>query len=149
MIVQPCTVAEIQAAPEFVAQALEYAASAQVDGMPPLAPDWESYARLEAAGLLHGWSAREEGRVVGYISIIVSIHPRCTQLLAMTEGWFVCGEHRSTGAGLKLLKAAEERAIALTGGRLLVSAPVDSELARALPRLGYREVSQVFFKVTA
>lgn len=149
MNVQPCTVADIEAAPEFVALALEHAREHQVEGMPPSVPVWPSYRLLEQAGLLYGWSATLDGTLIGYISIFISVHPRCAAPLATTEGWFVVKEYRKTGAGLKLLKAAETKAMELTGGRLLASAPMDSELAQALPRLGYREISRVFFRQVA
>lgn len=149
MNVQPCTVAEIETSPEFVALALEHAREHQVEGMPPSVPDWPSYQRLEQAGLLYGWSATLEGSLIGYISLVVSVHPRCSAPLASTEGWFVVKEHRKTGAGLKLFKLADEKSLELTGRHPLVGAPMDSDLALALRHLGYREISRVLFKQAA
>ena len=149
MNVLPCTVADIEASPKFVALALEHAREHQVEGMPPSVPDWPSYQCLEQAGLLYSWSATLEGSVIGYISIVVSVHPRCGVPLATTEGWFVVKEHRKTGAGLKLFKLAEAKSLELTGRNPLVGAPMDSDLSRAMVGLGYHEISRVLFKPVA
>ena len=145
MIAQPTTVDEIEAAPEFADLAAEYDAS-RIEGMPPANPDWEMYRRLESAGLLFAFSATVDGRLVGYISVLVSVLPRYSARVATVESYFVAKAHRKTGAGLKLLKLAEDKARELNAPPMLVSAPADGDLAQVLPRLGYRATSTIFFK---
>lgn len=146
MIVQASTVAEIQASPEFDSLAVGYAAEGHIDGMPPANPDWEKYRMLESLGVLHVFSATEDGKLVGYLSLIVDKHPRYSAPLAMTESWFVDRAARKTGAGLRLEKAAREKAREMGSTVLLVSAPVGGDLAELLPHLGYRATNLTFFK---
>lgn len=146
MIVAPSSVAELEAAPEFAALSIEYAVESQIEGMPPANPQWESYRALESMGLLHVFSALSEERLIGFISVIVSVLPRYGEPVAVTESFFVARTHRKTGAGLKLLKQAEEKALELAGGRLLVSSPLAGDLSQVLPRCGYEPASLYFFK---
>ena len=37
-----------------------------------LNPDWEQYAKLDAAGILRVFTARESGELVGYCVLVVS-----------------------------------------------------------------------------
>ena len=37
-----------------------------------LNPDWKEYARLDAAGILRIFTARQEGKLVGYCVLLVS-----------------------------------------------------------------------------
>ena len=37
-----------------------------------LNPNWEEYARLDAAGVLRVFTAREDGELVGYCVLVVS-----------------------------------------------------------------------------
>ena len=68
--------------------------------------------------------------------------------VATTERFFVKA-HRKTGAGLRLLRAAEEKARALGSPGLLVTAPFEGDLFQVLPRVGYQETNRVFFKSLA
>jgi hypothetical protein len=56
------------------------------------------------------------------------------------------GVHRGTGSGIRLLRAAEDKAKEIGSPGLIVSAPFAGRLFDVLPRCGYTEVSRVFFK---
>lgn len=143
------SVAEIEGSPEFAAMVPDYAAESQIGGMPPANPQWETYHTLESLGLLHVFTATFEGRMIGYLSLIVSVLPRYGVPIVVTESYFVSRGHRKSGAGLKLLEAAEQKTRDLGATVILVSAPSEGALARVLPRKGYRETSRVFFKKVA
>ena len=85
-------------------------AKSLIDGMPPPAPDWDAYAALEAAGLLHGFAASVDGELVGFIAVLAAKLPRYAEPIAVSESFFVAKAHRRTGAGLRLLRAAEDKA---------------------------------------
>jgi GNAT superfamily N-acetyltransferase len=138
--------ADIVAAATFPQLAAEYERESLVDGMPQPAPDWNAYAALEAAGLLHGFAASIEGELVGFVAVLVAKLPRYAQPIAVTESFFVARAHRRTGAGLRLLRAAEDHARALGCPALVVSAPALGVLAKVLPRRGYAETNRVFLK---
>jgi GNAT superfamily N-acetyltransferase len=151
MNVQPSTVAEIKAAPHFDVLAAEYAAESLIPGMPPPVAQWEAYRQLESAGMLHAFSAiipQDNGdrRLVGFISVLASVLPRYGVPIAISESWFVAKAYRKTGAGLKLLRIAEEKARELGSPVLLVSAPCEGDLFQVLPRRGYAETNRIFFK---
>lgn len=144
--VEACPIADIVAAASFPHLAAEYERESLIDGMPPPAPDWNAYAALEAAGLLYGFAASVDGTLVGFIAVLRAKLPRYAGPVAVTESFFVASAHRGTGAGLRLLRAAEDKARVLGCPGLLVSAPAEGVLARVLPRRGYAETNRVFFK---
>jgi GNAT superfamily N-acetyltransferase len=72
--------------------------------------------------------------------------PHYSVRIAVGESFFVSAEHRKTGAGLKLLKAAEDYAKEINSSGLLISAPLGGNLAEILPHVGYVETNRVFFK---
>lgn len=146
LIVAPCSIADIVAAAAFPQLSAEYERESLIDGMPPPAPDWNAYSALEAAGLLHGFAASVDGTLVGFIAVLKAKLPRYAGPVAVTESFFVASAHRRTGAGLRLLRAAEDKARALGCPGLLVSAPSGGVLAKVLPRRGYAETNRVFFK---
>ena len=144
--IAPAAVAEIEAAAGINALLDEYAAESLIDGLPAPVANWQAYRALEAAGMLHVFAARVHGRMAGFVAVLIAPHPRYSVNLATTESFFVARAHRGTGAGLKLLRAAEQRAREAGAPGLLVSAPSGGDLARVLPRVGYRESNRVFFR---
>ncbi len=150
LIVEACPIADIVAAAAFSQLAAEYARESLIDGMPQPAPDWTAYARARsrrpAARLRRrrstaSWSASSP--------CLKAKLPRYAEPIAVSESFFVASAHRRTGAGLKLLRAAEDKARALGCPGLLVSAPSEGVLAQVLPRRGYAETNRVFFKELA
>lgn len=129
--------------------AAEYAAESAIDGLPPPAVKMETYRQLERARVLHAFSARLDGALVGFITVLAPILPHYGVPVAVSESFFVAKAHRRTGAGLKLLRAAENKARALGSPGLLVSAPFEGTLFKVLPRVGYGETNRVFFKKVA
>lgn len=148
LIVEACPIADVIAAASFPQLAAEYVRESLIDGMPQPAPDWTAYATLEAAGLLHGFAASVDGELIGFIAVLVAKQPRYAEPIAVSESFFVASAHRRTGAGLRLLRAAEDKARELGCPGLLVSAPAGGALAEVLPRRGYAETNRVFFKET-
>ncbi|CAN5191924.1 GNAT family N-acetyltransferase [soil metagenome] len=142
----PTTIAAVTEAPSFLELAAEYAAESQIKGLPPPTTDMTAYRRLEAAGLLHAFSATVDGELAGFLTLLVALHPRYAVPLATSESHFVGKAHRKTGAGLKLLAAAEAKAREMGTPGLLVSAPLGGSLAEVLPRRGFSETNRVFFK---
>ena len=145
----PSSVAELSAAREFPALAAEYAAESAIDGLPPPSAKMETYRRLESAGMLHAFAAHSDGTLVGFITVLAPVLPHYGVPVAVSESFFVAKAHRGSGAGLKLLRAAETKARALGSPGLLVSAPFAGSLFKVLPRVGYVETNRVFFKKVA
>lgn len=145
-MIEQCTFAEIEVDPNFPGLLVEYAAESGIKGMPAPQIEPETYRRLEAAGLLTIFAARAGGRLIGFIFVLATVLPHYAKLIAVSESFFVAKAHRMSGAGVKLLKAAEDRARELGAAGPLVSAPTGGHLAEVMPRLGYVETNRVFFK---
>lgn len=135
---------EVTAYPEFVKLAQDYADEARIEEMPPHNLNYDSYRKLEQVGMYHCIGAFENDCLVGLVTVLVTMIPHYSVLIASTESIFVDAKHRKGGTGLKLLKAAEECAKENGAINLFVNAPMDGRLVQVLPRVGYRECQRIF-----
>lgn len=124
----------------------EYAHECKIAGLPSPNPNWDTYERLENAGALVCLAACKGNALVGFMGLLISDNPHYGVRLAISESFFVAAAYRSTGAGLRLLRAAEDIAERERCTGMLVSSPDDGRLAEVLPRTGYRQSNVVFFK---
>ena len=146
MIIEPCRADDIRAAPNFDDLVDEYAHEAGMPEMPWPRVDWPTYLAMEQVGTLYVFAARQDDVLAGFCVVIITMMPEYGVKLACTEAFFVAKAYRSTGAGLKLLAAAEAKARAVKAPGLAISAPVGGKLAGVLPKCGFRHVGQTFFK---
>jgi GNAT superfamily N-acetyltransferase len=141
-----CRTDDVRDAPNFPDLAEEYKAEAAIREMPWPQVSWQTYHSLEQAGVLHAWAARDDGVLIGFVILITSMSPEYGVPLTCTEAFFVAAASRHTGAGLRLLAAAEAKARALGSPGLAINAPLGGRLAGLLPKCGFREVGRCFFK---
>jgi GNAT superfamily N-acetyltransferase len=144
--VQKVAIADILGAREFPALMDEYAAESSIEGLPPPQAKMENYGPLEWNGMLHSFAAALDGRMVGFITVLAPRLPHYNAVVAVAESFFVTAPHRKSGAGLRLLAAAEDQARDLGSPGLLVCTPIAGRLFEVLPRRGYAETNRVFFK---
>ena len=116
--------------------------------MLPLDPNWELYETLEEQGLLYIFTARKDGQVIGYFTVIVfpSMHSR-TAMLAASDVIYLSQEYRKGMVGVRLFKFAED-CLRQDGHKTLYITtterhPIDPLLAR----LGYHKIETRFEKV--
>lgn len=146
-MITSATVAQIEADPSFDALAAEYVAEASIWGMPSPVAKFATYRHLEAAGMLHVIVARIGGELIGFITVLFAPLPHYAgSAVAVSESFFVAAARRASGAGIKLLRAAEAKAKELGSPGLLVSAPFNGRLFEVLPRAGYVETNRIFFR---
>nr|WP_269805969.1 GNAT family N-acetyltransferase [Pseudomonas sp. NMI1173_11] len=101
---------------------------------------------MEAAGALHVVGAFAPD-LVGLASLLVYDLPHYAgRRICTMESFFVDPKHRAGGTGIRLLRAAEARALELGAMAMMVSAPANGRLATVLPRSGYRETNRVFMR---
>ena len=148
-MIRACSVADIMGDPLFPTLVEEYAAESAIAGLPPPNARMQTYLHLEALGMLHAFGAIHGNTLVGFISLLAPVLPHYGLTIAVCESFFVASAYRYTGAGLRLLKAAEDKTKELGSPGLLVSAPYAGALFEVLPRCGYTETSRVFFKQVA
>jgi hypothetical protein len=112
----------------------------------PLDPDKDMYNQMEEIGALRCFTARAQGRLVGYAVFFIrhNLHYR-SSLQAMQDVLFVLPEHRAR-LGVKLIRESE---------RLLTSAGVQvlyhhvkrtNKVGELLVRMGYELIDEIYGK---
>jgi len=146
VVVREATVSEITDNENFSVLRAEYAAEASINGMPDPSDKMGMYSEIEKSGVFHAFAAFEGDKLVGFIATITPILPHYGVAVTVTESLFVGASYRKTGAGLKLIRAAEKHAKSVGSPGILISAPSGGTLAEILPKMHYRETNRVFFK---
>lgn len=141
-----CRAVEIYAAANAAALWAEYAAESSIPELGPHDPQIPIYQNLEDAGVMTVFGAFLGEELAGMITVLISVVPHYGRKIATTESFFVCAKARSSGAGVKLLKAAEDYARAAGAVAFFVSAPAGGRLERVMPHWGYRESNRVFVR---
>lgn len=111
-----------------------------------LSPNVEAYNRLEAAGVLRCFTARDCGKLIGYVAFFVQRHMHYDVLCAAQDVLFVDPEHRKGMAGFRLIRYAEERL--RKEGVAVVTQHVkkSNNVGKLLERMGYEEMDAVYTK---
>lgn len=146
MQIRQISVHDIEREQNFPELLVEYAEESSIAGMPPPSAKMEIYRNLEASGALYVIAAFFDGVLIGFITILAPDLPHYSAIVAVSESFFVAKKYRKTGAGLKLLRRAEDYAKAIGSPGLLVSAPFGGKLFEVLPGAGYKETNRIFFK---
>lgn len=148
--IRKCTASELVGHPYFPFLRHEYTQEAAVFGLPNPQEKLELYVAMEHCGALQIYGAflrKTTGdELVGFVAVLAPVLPHYGVTVAVAESLFVAAAYRKTGAGLRLIRRAEQHARDVGSPGLLVSAPSKGRLATLLPRLKYRETNQVFFK---
>jgi GNAT superfamily N-acetyltransferase len=146
LTVRRCTVADLAQSPEFGALAAEYEAEGKRADIGPCRLQMDVYSKLELAGIMKFAGAWASGELVGLVSVGGAKVPHYDKPIATTESYFVRPHARKSGAGKLLLDQAEDMALEFGASGLFVSAPTGGRLAVVLPRTGYQQTNEVFFK---
>ncbi|CAB4133135.1 acetyltransferase domain containing protein [uncultured Caudovirales phage] len=144
--IRHCAATELLDAPNRHQLWDEYALESSISGLPHPNVQIETYRILEEKGVLKLIGAFDDQTLIGFVSILANVLPHYGVVMAITESFFVLKDYRKTGAGLKLLREAEQYARSIKAPGLLVSAPYGGRLAEVLPRVGYDETNRVFYK---
>ena len=145
-ITQKCTIADLEAEPNFVELVAEYAAECSIEGLPEPRGKLDLYKSIEGAGMMHAYAAHVDGVLVGFADVIATVNPHYGIVLATTETLFVTKDARSTGAGGQLIACAKQLAREVGSPGLFLVAPVGSVLAEVLVgRKDCIETNRVFF----
>lgn len=144
--IRHCTIADIEQQPNFAELIDEYAAEASIHGLPHPAAQLPMYHALEDAGALYCFGAFHGPVMIGFVTVLTHVMPHYGATASTTESFFVAESHRKSGAGTRLLQAAESYAKSRGSTGLLISAPHGGKLSQVLPKAGYRQTNDVFFK---
>ena len=113
-----------------------------------LNPDWRAYAELDSINALRIYTARKEGKLMGYFVILVSrsLHYK-DHLFANNDIVFLRKSARRGLTGLKLVKFAVESLQAEGVTKLHVNTKTHQPFDPIMERLGFEEIETVFSKV--
>lgn len=144
--IHPCTVTDIEQADTLQQLLANYGRESCIPELGEASANFDMYRAMEGTGLLHVIGAFGP-ELVGFAVLIVYGLPHYGgRMVCSMESFFVAPEARRSGAGLKLLRAAESRARELGASALMISSPVGGRLAKVLPRSGYRETNRIFLR---
>jgi GNAT superfamily N-acetyltransferase len=115
-----------------------------------LDPVWPEYALLEKMGRFVVFTAREDGKLVGYNAFFTVKHIHYGALnMAINDVLYLHKAHRRGLTGIRLLKFAEAQLRDLIGGPLKVTYHIKFSLdwSAILHRMGYADEEKVVGKL--
>ena len=125
----------------------EYTAESANQEMPAISPNLDLYYKLNSFNVLKVIGAYLDDVLIGFACVLVSPNLHYSTNIGTFESFFVKKEHRNTGAGLLILKKAEEISKENNCVALYVSAPMEGPLTGMLEgKKNYREVNRIFFR---
>ena len=108
----------------------------------PLNIDWDTYQAASEAGQAVAVTARDSGKLVGYIVFTISRNLRFSHILeASSSGWYVEPEYRNQ---IDMAEKADE--LLKAAGVHETNYTVDGGVGKLLQRKGYKMTHQVFTK---
>lgn len=137
---------DLENSPNFTELLIEYERECSIDGLPPIAEKFAIYRQMENTGFFHLFGAYNGDTLVGFVSVIVTAIPHYGIPIAVAESLFLSKDFRVSNYGLSLINAAQDMARSSGSPGILFSAPMGGQLAKLLPRIGYRETNTTFFK---
>lgn len=135
VVVRRISYVDVKAEPELLAA---YAAECSIPALGPINPQWQTYARLEEAGLFQAFGAYSDGGMIGFATVLTNVLPHYGVRVAVVESVFVAKAWRKGGAGTKLRKAVAEYALWVDCVAILTSAPAGGQLEAVLGKRNQR-----------
>jgi Acetyltransferase (GNAT) family len=112
-----------------------------------IAPDIEKMKILESLGMFTVITARDEGKLVGYLLAVVSthLHYRTSPPMFIVDAYYISLEYRN-GTGAKLFRFAEVIAKQLGTIKIYLSCKVHKDHSKFFKVLGYKLSDYAFIK---
>jgi GNAT superfamily N-acetyltransferase len=113
-----------------------------------LNPDWDAYEELEAADALKIFTARKDGRLIGYFAVLVRRHLHYVDhLFAFNDVLFLDSEYRRGFVGAKLMRFAESCLKEDGVSVMIVNTKTHRPFDALLRWLGFRHIENIYSKV--
>lgn len=110
----------------------------------PLNIDWDTYAEAGKTGQACAVTARDDGKLIGYVVFTISRNLRHMHLIeATSSGWFVEKEYRGH-LGIEMVTKADE--FLKNSGINKTEYILNGAAGKLLERLGYKSIYQVWSK---
>lgn len=105
-----------------------------------LDPQWDQYLLLERLGRLAIFTARDDGRLVGYSAFFVQQHMHYAGLLtAQNDVFYLVQEHRRGTTALRFLRYTEQALKDLGAHKVIYHCKLSNQFAPILHRLGFAD----------
>ena len=113
-----------------------------------LNPDWDAYANLEDAGVLKIFTARADGKLIGYFVVFVKSHIHYKDhLFCYNDLIFIDEEYRKGFTSPRLIKFAEKCLKADGVEVMIVNTKMHKPFDSLLVWLGYKHIENLYSKV--
>lgn len=113
----------------------------------PLDVNIARYEQAEDAGVLRTFAARRDGELVGYAIYSVAFNSHYSgSLQAVQDVLFIHPDHRRSGAGLKLLREADQQMAADGVQAVYQHEKLAHPFSPLMERLGYECIERIWVK---
>jgi hypothetical protein len=118
-------------------------------GSKPRNYDFDSYVRMERAGMFRMWGARDAGKPIGVLTYCIrhNKHYGLDWKVALHDLWYVDPEYRSGFVPTMLWRTAERGLRALGVKSIYHGMNAKHDHGRVLERAGYHKIETIFEKV--
>lgn len=110
-------------------------------------PNFEQMEQLEKAGLWHILTARDGGKLIGYLWALLSphLHYKSSKPMLIVDAYYVVPEYRR-GTGLRLLKFMELFAKEKQAIKIYLTCKAHKDQTKLFEAMGYRLSDYAFTK---
>lgn len=135
MEIKSFTVSEVIQHPDFNAVVEDYTAESGNPDLGPGMPALDLYKQLESAGLFRVECAVDGDRLVGMVTVLVTVYPHFGKKVASIESLWLSKDYRKGPAGLKLIRRAQVMAKEMGAVGAYFGAREGSRLAQLYERI--------------
>ena len=113
-----------------------------------LDPNYDQYQLLDESDMLHVFTARDGGKLIGYVVTFLApnLHYKTTNF-GLIDILFLKKEYRGRMVGYKMIKSAEESLKTIGVQVLQIGMKLAHDFGPMLERMGYTEIERTFEKV--
>lgn len=112
-----------------------------------LNPDWEGYEKVYKAGHLGVYTARFEGKLIGYFVVVASPHMHYKDhVFAVNDIVFLEKQYRKSMVGASMMKFVEEDLKSKGVSVMVVNTKVHQPFDGLMEHLGYELAERIYTK---
>jgi len=112
-----------------------------------LNPDYDKYLLLASLDMLHVFTARDNGDLIGYFVSFIQPHIHYKDnMFAVNDALFIAPEHRKGSLGYKLFKNAEIALKEMGIHVMLIHSKVHQDFKPLMDKLGFDRVEHTYSK---
>lgn len=108
--------------------------------------DYKHFATLELYGQLQVVTCRKDGKIIGYVVMMIKKHPHYDLLCGFEDAYYLHPEERKGRVGIKLLRAAIELAKDRGVKRVFFHSKVKKDLKKLFSYLNFTHLDELWSK---